>query len=408
MTRRVDLSSGVLRDFINMKILILHNIYQQAGGEDQVVANESALLRQNGDTVILHTVSNDGIKGFWRKMATAWQVPYSRSVRKEILEVIEAERPDVVHVHNIFPLLTPSVYDACREAGVPVVQTLHNYRNICPGSLLMREGEVCEKCIQGSPYQAVLHKCYRDSRLGSLAVARMVDFHRRRGTWLTKVDCFIAPTGFSKSKFVEAGFPAEKIVVKPNFVQSEKPEARNGNERQGALFVGRLSLEKGVDTLMRAWKDIDVQLKIVGNGPLMDRVREKSNNAVSVLGRKEPAQVIQEMARSEFLVMPSECYEGFPVILAEAYSKGLPVIASRLGAMAEIVEDGVTGLHFNPGDAEDLVSKVRWASEHPENMQRMGRNARSVYEEKYTPETNYRQLMTIYQEAVMENGRRRA
>lgn len=193
-----------------MNILILHNTYQQAGGEDQVVANESALLRQNGDTVILHTVSNDGIKGFWRKMATAWQVPYSRSVRKEILEVIEAERPDVVHVHNIFPLLTPSVYDACREAGVPVVQTLHNYRNICPGSLLMREGEVCEKCIQGSPYQAVLHKCYRDSRLGSLAVARMVDFHRRRGTWLTKVDCFIAPTGFSKSKFVEAGFPPKK------------------------------------------------------------------------------------------------------------------------------------------------------------------------------------------------------
>lgn len=407
MTRRVDLFSGVLWDFINMKILILHNIYQQAGGEDQVVANESALLRQNGDTVILHTVSNDGIKGFWRKMATAWQVPYSRSARKEILEVIETERPDVVHVHNIFPLLTPSVYDACQEAGVPVVQTLHNYRNICPGSLLMREGEVCEKCIQGSPYQAVLHKCYRDSRLGSLAVARMVDFHRRRGTWLTKVDCFIAPTGFSKSKFVEAGFPAEKIVVKPNFVQSEKPEAQNGNERQGALFVGRLSPEKGLDTLMRAWKDIEVQLKIVGNGPLLDRVREKSNNAVSVLGRKEPAQVIQEMARSEFLVMPSECYEGFPVILAEAYSKGLPVIASRLGAMAEIVEDGVTGLHFNPGDAEDLVSKVRWASEHPENMQRMGRNARSVYEEKYTPETNYRQLMAIYQEAVMENGRRR-
>ena len=390
-----------------MKILILHNTYQQEGGEDQVVANESALLRRHGDTVILHTVSNDGIKGFWRKMATAWQVPYSRSARQEILEVIEAERPDIVHVHNIFPLLTPSVYDACREAGVPVVQTLHNYRNICPGSLLMREGKVCEKCIQGSPYQAVLHKCYRDSGLGSLAVARMVDVHRRRGTWETKVDRFIAPTGFSKSKFVEAGFPAEKIRIKPNFVQAGKPEARNGDERRGALFVGRLSLEKGVDTLMRAWKDLEVQLKIVGNGPLLDRVREKSHYAVSVLGRREPGQVIQEMARSEFLVMPSECYEGFPVTLAEAFSEGLPVIASRLGAMAEIVEDGVTGLHFAPCDAEDFARKVRWASEHPENMHRMGRNARKVYEEKYTPEINYRQLIAIYQEAVMENGRRR-
>jgi len=390
-----------------MRILVIHNFYQHAGGEDTVMNSEVALLREHGQEVCLHTVSNDGIQGIWRKMATAWQAPYSSAAKREVSHIIKEVNPDVVHVHNFFPLLTPSIYEACRGARVPVVQTLHNFRTICAGGLLFREGKVCEDCIQGTPYQAVLHKCYRDSRLGSLAVARMVDFHRRRGTWNTLVDRFIALTEFAKNKFVEAGFPEEKIVVKPNFVRANQFERRNGEDRLGALFVGRLSLEKGLDTLMRAWRNLEIPLKIVGNGPLLDRVREKSHKAVSVLGRKEPDQVIQEMARSAFLVIPSECYEGFPVILAEAFSEGLPVIASRLGAMAEIVEDGVTGLHFAPCDAEDFARKVRWANDHPEDMHRMGRQARLVYEEKYTPEVNYRQLMAIYQDAIMESRRRR-
>ena len=204
-------------------VLILHNHYQQAGGEDAVAAGERALLREHGHEVHLHSVSNDAIQGLWVKTVTAWRTPYSQWGRRETTRIINETAPDIVHVHNFFPLLSPSVYDACLDAGVPVVQTLHNYRTICPGSLLMRDGKLCEDCIQGTPYQGALHGCYRDSRLGSLAVARMVDTHRRRGTWENKVDRFIALTEFARGKFVQAGFPAQKIVVKPNFVEAAEP-----------------------------------------------------------------------------------------------------------------------------------------------------------------------------------------
>ena len=388
-----------------MRILLVHNTYQQPGGENVVAAAELDLLRNHGNEVHLHTVSNDTIKGFGSQVVTAWRTAYSQWGLKEITGVINRTQPEVVHVHNFFPLLSPSIYDACREARVPVVQSLHNYRTICAGALLLRDGKPCEDCINRSPYQAVLHGCYRNSRLGSLAVARMIDLHRRRDTWGEKVDRFIAPTGFSKSKFVEAGFPEERIVVKPNFVDKENLEATDWRKRSGALFVGRLSHEKGIETLLRAWKNLDVPLKIVGDGPLMDRVRRGIMGSVTPMGRRGTKQVVEEMSHAAFLIMPSVNYETFGLTNIEAFSQGLPVIASRLGAMEEIIEDGITGLHFNPGDAEDLIKKVQWATEHPEEMRCMGRNARRVYEEKYTPETNYLQLMAIYQEAIME-GRR--
>jgi len=385
-----------------MRILILHNSYQQAGGEDVMVANEEALLRTHGHEVHLHSVSNDSIQGLWSEVATAWQAPYSRWGYREVTRIIKKNHPDVVHVHNVFPLLTPSIYDACQDLKVPVVQTLHNYRNICPGALLMRNGKPCEDCIQGTAYQAVLHACYRGSRLGSLAVARMVDIHRRRETWANKVDCFIALTEFGKKKFMEAGFPSWKIAVKPNFTEAAGLGPVADTNRNGALFVGRLSQEKGIETLLRAWEFLDVSLRIIGDGPMMDGMRVKASTSVAVLGRKDAKQIAEEMARAAFLVMPSEWYEGFPMTVVEAFSQGLPVIASRLGAMEEIIEDGVTGLHFIPGDAEDLARKVLWAIQHPEKMREIGRNARRVYEEKYTSEINYRQLMAIYEGAVGE------
>ncbi len=386
-----------------MRINILHNTYQQAGGEDSVVASEEVLLRQHGHEVHLHRVSNDSIQGVWRKITTGLKTHYSSWGRREAMRMVAKNRPDVVHVHNFFPLLTPSIYDAFQEANVPVVQTLHNYRTICAGALLMRAGKPCEDCIQGTPYQAVLHACYRDSRVGSLAVARMVDHHRRRKTWATKVGRFIALTEFSKQKFVAAGFPPEKISVKPNFVEEKSFEASADLKRESALFVGRLGIEKGIETLLRAWKQLDIPLRIVGDGPLMKKVKGQAPERVTALGRKEPKQVKEEMALAAFLIMPSESFETFGLTIVEAFQCGLPVIASRLGAMEEIVEDGVTGLHFTPGDAEDLARKVRWASEHPEDMRRMGGNARRTYEEKYSSEINFRKLMAIYDEAIEDN-----
>lgn len=402
-----------------MNTLLLHNCYRQRGGEDAVLANEHALLNRRGHHVELVTVNNDDVQGLATKLRVAWQAAWSPRGYALAQSALQRFQSDIVHVHNFFPLLSPAVFDACQEAGVPVVMTLHNYRLICPGALLMRNGRVCEQCISGSAYQAVRYGCYRGSRLGTSAVARMVEYHRRHRTWHEKVDRFIALTEFARQKFIAGGLPADKIVVKPNFC-SQKSQERKERDVQGwtnaagagrtgaALFVGRLSGEKGIYTLLRAWQGLGVPLRVAGDGPLMTEAQQRKNSAVTLLGRLGQEQVGAEMRNAAFLVMPSEWYEGFPMVLAEAFSHGLPVIASRLGAMAEIVEHGVTGLRFEPGNADDLAAKVRWLHTHPEECRRMGENARRAYAAKYTAEHNYEQLMGIYQEAISAHRSRGA
>lgn len=385
-----------------MKILLAHNVYQQAGGEEAVVAAERALLQAHGHEVDLFTASNDAVHGLRSQIATALRVPYSPEIRETLARRLAADRPDVVHVHNFFPLLTPSLYDACRAVRVPVVQTLHNYRLICPVATLLRDGKTCEICVTASAFRSVLHGCYRGSRLGTLAVARMVERHRKAGTWRHKVDRFIALTDFARAKFIEGGIPADRIVVKPNFVPDPSGEgvsprtARDG----GALFVGRLSPEKGLQTLIDAWRGLDIPLRIAGDGPLRDVVRGAASASVSVLGSLPGTAIAEEMRRAAFLVVPSEWYEGFPMVIAEAYAHGLPVVASRLGSLAEIVEDGVTGVHFVPGDCRDLAAKARWAAANPGELRRLGTGARQRYAERYTPGANYAALAAIYQDAI--------
>jgi glycosyltransferase involved in cell wall biosynthesis len=382
-----------------MRILVLHNRYQLAGGEDTVVTAEKELLTANGNEVRLLSVASDNVRGLGAKIRTAFRVAYSRKAFHLVAEEVASFQPDIVHVHNFFPLLTPSVYDACNDKGIPVIQTLHNFRTICPGALLMRAGKICEECLFGSPYRAGLHRCYRNSLIGSLAVARMVDYHRKHGTWLKNVDRFIALTEFAKTRFVTAGFPAEKIDVKPNFTRDVETLSDSGT-RAGALFVGRLSPEKGIGTLMKAWRLLAVPLLVVGDGPLQEVVGTPRIGKLAFIGRRSVDDVAAEMEKASFLVMPSECYETFGLVIIEAFAHSLPVIASRLGSMAKIVVDGVTGLHFEAGNADDLAAKVRWATEHPEEMRVMGDNARKEYVRKYTPEVNYCQLMSIYEEAI--------
>jgi len=284
---------------------------------------------------------------------------------------------------------------------VPVVLTLHNYRYICANGLFLRDGGPREDCLGASPYQAVTHRCYRDSKLGSLSLARLIAHHQKRGTWRSKVNRFVALTEFARSKFVAAGFPQEKVAVKPNFVAStEADEAAVGAPRAGALFVGRLAAEKGIATMMQAWRSLDVPLRVLGDGPLAGLVKGFGNPAVEPLGWRSSDEVADEMRRAGFLVMPSEWYEGFPLTLVEAFSRGLPVLASGIGGMAEVVEDGVTGLHFAPGDVGDIVEKVAWAAGHPDEMRRMGENARRAYERLYSAEANYDMLQAIYDAAV--------
>jgi len=384
-----------------VRVLIVHNSYQQAGGEDTVVANEHALLKKQGWETRLWSVSNDVIAGTWSKITAAMHATYSRPAREELARLIAEFRPAVVHVHNFFPLLSPSVYDACRAAGVAVVQTLHNYRTICAGTLLIRDGRPCEDCIGASPYQGALHGCYRGSRIGSLAVARMIDAHRRRGTWSHKVDRFIALSMFSKSKFVAAGFPADRIAIKPNFTE-DRPVV-GPVTRADALYVGRLSPEKGIETLLRASAGLHVPMRVVGDGPLCKRVEDVAGPGIVALGWKTPDEVAAEMARALFLILPSVWPENFPVTIVEAFCQSLPVIASRIETLEEIIDDGATGLFFSPGDVDDLAAKVRWAHQHADAMRIMGANARRVYEERYSSSINFGQLAKIYEAAIAQS-----
>ena len=391
-----------------MKILLLHNRYQLVGGEDSVVQAEKALLETNGHKVTLLEISNDDIASVWQKANAAVSAIYSLPSKRLVSAEIAHFHPDLVHIHNFFPLLSPAVYDACQNAGVPVVQTLHNYRLGCPNAMLLRNGKVCEDCLgKMMPLPGILHSCYRSSRTQSAVVASMLAVHWLRGTWQERVDSYIVLTAFQKEKMVQAGLPREKIHVKPNYVLN--PEAVSNVKMLGdyALFVGRLSQEKGVATLIEAyWQhDFPIPLKIVGDGPLREKLQADVQaagleGAISFLGRQDKLVVFSLMQNARFLIFPSIWYETFGLTMVEAFACGLPVLASRLGSMAEIVEDGVTGLHFEAGNSADLADKMQWANQHPEEMIDMGKNARRAYETRYTPEDNYQQLMTIYQNSV--------
>jgi len=284
------------------------------------------------------------------------------------------------------------------------VQTLHNYRLWCPAAKFLRDGKVCEACLGRNAWPGVVHACYRGSRPATAAAAAMLAVHRRMGSWQTKVDVYIALTEFTRRKFVEGGLPAERIVVKPNFVAGDlEPKTQPGGY---VLFVGRLSEEKGPQLLPSAWRSMPtkIPLRIVGDGPLLEtlsrEVRASSLAEIELAGQRTPDEVRALMHGARFLVFPSMWYEGFPMTIAEAFAGGLPVVATRLGSMAEIVQDGVTGLHVEPGNAADLAAKVAWAWNHPEGLARMGRAARAEYEAKYQPSTNYDMLMDIYRRAM--------
>ena len=392
-----------------MRILFIHNSYQQPGGEDIVFQQERQLLEGNGHRILVYLRHNDEIRGYrLRRRATlAARTVWAWDSCGDLRALLRRNDPDIAHFHNTFPLISPAAYDTCRQAAIPVVQTLHNYRLLCPAATLFRQGGVCEECLDQSLWRGVLHGCYRHSRPATAVVALMLAAHRWRNTWTKGVNCFIAPSEFSRRKFTEGGIPADKIAVKPNFVH---PDPGCG-DRSGeyALFIGRLSPEKSPFMLLAAWERLRMRipLLIIGNGPqrvfLETYAKRASLSDVRFLGQVPREEGIAALKRAKYLVFTSEWYENFPVTIAEAFACGVPVICSRLGAMSEIVADGRTGLHFTPGDAEDLAQKVEWAWTHPEQMAEMGKEARREYEAKYTAEKNYSLLMDIYQR-VREAG----
>jgi glycosyltransferase involved in cell wall biosynthesis len=379
------------------KVLVVHNAYQHKGGEDTVMEAEVALLRSRGHTVEMFTRHNDAIASM-SKLTAAVNTVWSGNVAAEFEGTLRSFQPDVVHVHNTFPLISPAIYWVAARLQVPVLQTLHNFRLMCPQAMFLRNGKVCEDCLGKLPWRGAARGCYRGSVLQSTVLAGMVTVHRAMGTWQNKVTRYIALNEFCRGKFIEGGLPAERIAIKPNFVDFEPPAPA---ERQGFLFVGRLSSEKGVDVLVNAHRQVEGSaLRVAGTGPdasLLDKVP-----GLNAMGALQMEQVRQEMGAAIALVLPSIWYENFPRTLVEALGCGLPVIASRIGALAELVKYGETGLLFEPGNAEDLAHKMRWALANPQAMAAMGRNARKQYEAEFTAERNYQQLMTIYESAIAE------
>lgn len=381
-----------------MKVLVAHNYYQQPGGEDQVFAAEIALLEAHGHQVLRYAVHNDRVAEM-NRLALAKAAVWNSSSYRDLRALIRRERPQVAHFHNTLPLISPAGYHAAKAEGVPVVQTLHNYRLICPNGVLFRDGHVCEDCLgKLVPWPGVVHACYRGSRASTGAVATMLTAHRALRTWEEMAGVYVALTEFARGKFVEGGLPAEKIVVKPNFVH---PDPGVGEGQGGyVLFVGRLSPEKGIDTLLKAWEQLETKahLKIVGDGPLAPGVAEAAQRLPHVewLGRQPKDRVLGLMKDARVLVFPSLWYENAPMVIAEAYAVGLPVIASELGSISSLVSHGRTGLHFRPGDPKHLAARVEWALTHPADLQRMRVEARAEFEAKYTAEANYRKLIEIY------------
>lgn len=380
-----------------MKVLVVHNSYQHRGGEDSVVEAEVALLRANGHEVRQYLKHNNEVAER-KRISLLQETMWSRATVVELGLSMNKWRPDVVHVHNTLPIISPSVFWVCSASKVPVVQTLHNFRLMCPQAMFLRDGRPCEECLGKLPWRGVVHGCYRGSVSQTGVLATMVSAHRIAGTWSKKINRYIALTEFSRRKFVAGGLPAERIVVKPNFVDiSRFPEA----PRSGFLFVGRLSDEKGVSTLASAARfDSKVSICVAGDGPSAHLLEGLKN--VSRVGVISTEEIVDYMCSASALILPSICYENFPRTLVEAFACGLPVIASRLGAMEELIEDGVTGILFDPGSPADLVAKMRWASENPAALGQMGRRAREQYEMRFSGAINYRQLIDIYQDVIDE------
>jgi glycosyltransferase involved in cell wall biosynthesis len=386
-----------------VKILQVHNEYQHLGGEEVVVAAENAMLGQYGHETQQWILKNSDIQdaSTLTKAKIALQSVWSGDSHLQMKNLLQDFQPDVVHVHNTIPLISPSVYAACHSAGVPVVQTLHNYKLICPGAYLYRDGHICEDCVgKFVRYPGVVHGCYRNSYAQTAVAVAGLTTHELRGTYKNDVDIYIALTRFARQKFIEGGLPAEKIAVKPNFVSSDiQPGAHTGGY---VLFVGKLVKYKGIETFLEAWHllDEDIPLKVVGQGPLEILFKSNLPSGVEYLGPLPREQVLSLMQEASFIVFPSEWYEGFPMTIAEAFATGNPVVASRLAAMAEIVREGSSGWHFTPGDAQDLARTVQLAWFDKTELRRRGGLARKQYDECYSLEKNYQMTISIYKTAI--------
>lgn len=401
-----------------MRILLVHNYYgsEAPSGENQVFALERAMLESRGHEVQVYERHSDeirarGVAGMVQgALATPWNPFTARAVRA----IASRFRPQVVHVHNTFPLISPSVFPAVGPNAARVL-TLHNYRLFCASAILMRGGRVCTECIdRRSVMPAIRHACYRNSRIATLPLAAGIALHRWRRTWRRDVDAFVALTGFQRRVMIDADLPAETVHVKPNFYPGRPLETPWGERSDRVVFVGRLSVEKGAEHLVSAWLAWGAsapELVLVGDGPLRGGLEARVSAAAAAnirfVGQVDAAEAQRRIAGSRLLVLPSVCFEGFPMVLREALAFGTPCAVSDIGPLPDIVTRGEAGVIFRAGDPVDLLHAVRSLWADPARLERMGHRSRREFEAHYTESANYESLMAIYQRAIAVRRARR-
>jgi glycosyltransferase involved in cell wall biosynthesis len=410
MTETDSVSNRDDREEDPMRVLVVHNRYRQPGGEDQVFEAEVALLRGAGHDVRTYTEHNDRVADMSRARAAAATI-WNRTHRASFAALLARWRPDVVHAHNTFPLISPAIIHATEAAGIPFVQTLHNYRLVCPAALLYRDGEVCNDCVgTRASLPSLLHACYRGSRATTAATAAMLATHRLLGTWRRSVTTYVALTEFARSVFVRGGIPADRLQVKPNFLLDDP--GRGSGSGGHVLFVGRLAPEKGVRVLLDAARSLAgrVQISIVGDGPLGDEVRASAAEipGLSWLGRRPHDETLRLMGDAACLVFPSTWYEGLPMTIVEAFACGVPVVASDLGAMQTLVDDGVNGQRFAPGRPRELADALLRVTAERGQREALAAGARHTYLRRFTAARNLQLLENIYESSIARVGARTA
>jgi glycosyltransferase involved in cell wall biosynthesis len=397
-----------------MKILFIHNYYGSAApsGENVVFEAEKAMLEKNGHEVYVHCRYSDQLisKGLWGKILAATSIPYNFIEAQRIKTVVEKFQPDVVHAHNTFPSISPAFFRSIGTRAAKVL-TLHNYRLLCPAAIPLRNGIVCTECIDSrSSFKAINYGCYRGSSLSTFPLVFNVELHRFLNTWNDTVDAFIALTDFQKNKFIDGGLPENLLFVKPNFFPG-MPSVKKWIERKPVvIFVGRLSAEKGVKTLIDAWRIWGAnapELRIIGEGPLRNELELMAYGLpVSFKGQVSSIEAVNEIAQAKLLVLPSEWFEGFPMVIREAFAHGTPVAVSDIGPLASIVTHNVTGIVFSPGNPKSIYQSISELWQQQEKLHIFSEAAHNEFMTKYTEASNYKKLMQIYNGAIKKNALR--
>lgn len=391
-----------------MRIIMIHNRYRYQGGEDSVFQAEVQLLFGHGHDVDQLIFDNKDIPDNFNKYLQGFRGIYNVSSALALQKRIEEFKPDIIHVHNFFPLASPSIFYTAKKYDIPVIVTLHNFRLVCPSGTLFHNGEIYEENVRRLiPWRAVVKGVYRESRMETLGLAGITVIHNLIGTWRHKIDRFIVLTEFARKKFADSALRIDEsqLIVKPNFVE----DFGEGDTTRENFFllVGRLSVEKGIDVALKALAIKKFKLVVIGDGPLRDQVVSASNANpdLTYVGFKDKNVIVDYLKRCTALLLPSLCYEGFPVSLLESFATGTPAIVSQLGPLTEIVQNNENGLHFEPGNAQDLVDKVFMLLNNKSMAEQLGKHARRTYLNSYTPEKNYLKLMDIYTQLAHIGGR---